>query len=221
MRITAVDLSKASVAYATRKTRELGLEKSVRYFVGDLLELGQFGKKFDQIYCTGVLHHMADPMAGWRVLTDVLRPGGVMRIALYSEIARESIVVARDYIAEHHIEPTPDNIRDFRQYVSALPDDAPMKDVMNFGDFYGMSVCRDLLFHFQEHRFTFPQIKACLEELGLVFEGVISDDGKAERFKEFFGDQADPLSFEQWDEFERAQPKTFRSMYIFTCRKPL
>lgn len=217
--LTAVDLSSSSLAYAIRKSRAAGLE-NVRYFMGDLLEIEQLGRRFDEIHCGGVLHHMADPMAGWQALTNVLRRGGVMRIALYSELARQSVVEARRYIAEHGMEATPSDIRAFRDYVRGLSEEDSMKDVMAFSDFFGMSVCRDLLFHVQEHRFTVPQIKAALEALGLVFEGFVSDDGKAARFQAFFGDKADVLDFDQWHEFEQAHPETFRSMYTFTCRKP-
>ena len=44
-------------------------------------------EKFDIIESAGVLHHMSEPMTGWRVLTDLLKPSGLMRIGLYSELA--------------------------------------------------------------------------------------------------------------------------------------
>ena len=42
-------------------------------------------ERFDLIESDGVLHHLADPCAGWRVLLSLLRPGGLMCIGLYSE----------------------------------------------------------------------------------------------------------------------------------------
>ena len=39
-------------------------------------------------------------MAGWRVLTDCLKPGGLMWIGLYSELARQHIVKIREEIRE-------------------------------------------------------------------------------------------------------------------------
>ena len=52
----------------------------------DILHLHQIGKKFDIIESAGVLHHMNEPMAGWRVLTDLLKSGGLMKVGLYSEL---------------------------------------------------------------------------------------------------------------------------------------
>ena len=73
--ITAVDLSLASLAYAQRKTKELGIT-NIEYFQGDILKLDQQAQKFDVIESGGVLHHMDDPMAGWHVLTKLSNPGG-------------------------------------------------------------------------------------------------------------------------------------------------
>ena len=95
--VTAVDLSLASLAYAKRKTIEAKLT-NVDYVHADILNLANLGKEFDIIECVGVLHHMLDPMAGWKVLTSLLKPGGLMRIGLYSELARQDIISMRDEI---------------------------------------------------------------------------------------------------------------------------
>ena len=36
----------------------------------DILDLAKLNKRFDIIESVGVLHHMENPMAGWKVLTD-------------------------------------------------------------------------------------------------------------------------------------------------------
>ena len=71
----AVDLSLSSLGYAQRKAREMGLS-GIEFAQADLLELGATGRSFDVVECSGVLHHMADPFAGWRMLLSLLRPGG-------------------------------------------------------------------------------------------------------------------------------------------------
>ena len=87
-KVLAIDLSLSSLAYAKRKTEELGI-KNIEYMQADILDLSKLNKQFDIIESVGVLHHMDDPMAGWKVLTDCLKPGGLMKIGLYSELARE------------------------------------------------------------------------------------------------------------------------------------
>ena len=74
-KVLAVDISLSSLAYAKRKTHELGVQ-NIEYMQADILDLGKFNTKFDIVESAGVLHHMDDPMAGWKVLTDCLKPGG-------------------------------------------------------------------------------------------------------------------------------------------------
>ena len=57
-------------------------------------------RSFDVIDASGVLHHMADPLAGWRILLALLRPGGLMHLGFYSELGRRDVVAARAFIAE-------------------------------------------------------------------------------------------------------------------------
>ena len=91
----AIDLSRASLAYAARKTRALGLRTSnTRRPTSCGSE--RSSARFDLIESAGVLHHLADPCAGWRVLLSLLRPGGFMRDrALQRDRARASVVAAR------------------------------------------------------------------------------------------------------------------------------
>ena len=77
-RVLAVDLSLSSLAYAKRKSIEAGVT-NVEYAQADILRLASIGRTFDLIASVGVLHHLADPIAGWRELLSLLRPGGFMR----------------------------------------------------------------------------------------------------------------------------------------------
>ena len=95
--IDALDLSRASLAYAMRKARELGAS-NVRFAQADILNLGQRAPDYDLITAVGVLHHLREPEAGLRALLALLAPGGVLRIALYSRFARPAGVAARALI---------------------------------------------------------------------------------------------------------------------------
>ena len=183
--VTAVDLSLASLAYAQRKSTELGFT-NIEYLQADILKLHQLSKEFDIIESVGVLHHMDEPMAGWRVLVDLLKPGGLMKIGLYSELARQHIVKARREIASLGIGTSATEIRNFRE-LSRESEIHDVKQLSTISDFFSLSEFRDLVFHVQEHRFTLPQIKSCLNELGLNFCG-FEDKNIDSRFREFHGE---------------------------------
>ena len=218
-RILAVDLSRASLAYAARKTREYGAE-NIEYAQADIMALDTLERRFDLIECVGVLHHLADPLAGWRILAGLLRPGGVMKVGLYSETARRDVVAARRLIAERGFAATPDGILQCRAAIAALAEagDADMRDLIERNGFYTASECRDLIFHVQERRFTLPQIADALESLGLDFLGFEMRDTQALRqFDAAYPDARTDLA--RWHRFETAKPDTFRGMYQFWVRK--
>jgi SAM-dependent methyltransferase len=208
----------SSLAYAKRKARELGIT-NIEFRQGDILELGSLGEHFDVIECAGVLHHLKDPLAGWRVLCGLLRPQGVMRIALYSEIARRFVVHAREFIRTEGYEATPDGIRRCRAAILARQDDARFEKLARSEDFYSMSGCRDLIFHVQEHRYTLPRIAAELDALSLRFLGFeLPDPGVALDYRLRFPEDEGVASLDNWNVFEADHPDTFFGMYQFWVR---
>ena len=213
--VTAVDLSLASLAYAQRKSNELSF--NIEYLQADILHLQQMGREFDIIESAGVLHHMDEPMAGWRVLTDLLKPGGLMKIGLYSELARQNIVRVRKEIALLRVGTSEADIRKFRRSLAESHDENHQL-LTTSPDFFSLSALRDLIFHVQEHRFTLPQIKNNLDELGLKFCG-FENKNAISNFRELFGKAADTSDLTLWHEFEKSNPKTFGGMYQFWCQK--
>jgi tetratricopeptide (TPR) repeat protein/SAM-dependent methyltransferase len=214
--ILAVDLSLASLAYAARMTARLGIY-NITYRQADILKLDKLDRRFAVVECGGVLHHLDDPMAGWRALVTLLESDGLMKIALYSEKARSSVRAARQFIRSMNFPPTPDGIRHCRHVIAALPDGHPARKIMTFTDFFTVGEFRDLAMHVQEHQFTLSHIAECLDQLGLQFLGLECAETTRRRFKEMFPDRDADINLEAWDQFENVYPETFRGMYPFWC----
>jgi hypothetical protein len=151
-------------------------------------------------------------------LLSLLRPSGEMRVGLYSEAARRDIVAARAFIAERGYRPAAKDIRRCRQEIIRDSDRRHWDGVMEFADFYSMSGCRDLLFHVMEHRFTIPRVKAFLNEQQLTFQGFDLETSVLQKFRDQFPDEAALTDLNKWHIFEATNPRTFRSMYVFTVR---
>jgi 2-polyprenyl-3-methyl-5-hydroxy-6-metoxy-1,4-benzoquinol methylase len=220
-RVLAIDLSLSSLSYAERKTTELKVS-NIEYAQADIMELGTLDRQFDLIESAGVLHHLGDPMAGWKVLADLLKPGGLMKIGLYSETARQHIVTGRSMIAEMGYTSSAEDIRRCRQDIITKTEngDRGLEKLFNMRDFYSLSECRDLLFHVQEHRFTIPQIIDALDVLNLKFLGFeMQDQSVMTRFKEIYPTKSELTSLTLWHEFEQKHPDTFIQMYQFWCIK--
>jgi len=219
--ILAVDLSLNSLSYAIRKTKELGVS-NIEYMQADILELNSLERQFDIIESSGVLHHMDNPLAGWRILVDLLRPSGLMQIGLYSDMAREPIVEAREFIEKKKYGDSSEDIRRFRAEIMNMANDSNsnLQKILNSRGFYSLSECRDLLFHVQEHRFTLLQIEIALKELGLEFIGFeLSNAQIMRKFREIYPKENSPTLLPLWHQFELKNPDVFAGMYQFWVQK--
>ena len=215
-KVLAIDLSLSSLAYAKRKTEEMGIE-NIEYMQADILNLGELNRKFDIIESTGVLHHMTNPMAGWEVLTDCLKPSGLMKIGLYSESARQHVAETRKEITQLSIGTSDPETKYFRNMI-VQSNKVRHKMLANSADFYSLSGLRDLLFHVQEHRFTILQIKDYLVKLGLKFCGFEHRE-IVSHFKMTNTNSEDPYNLEKWHLYEDANPSAFSEMYQFWVQK--
>lgn len=218
MQVLAIDLSRRSLAYAKRKTNELKLPH-IEYAQADILELGNLNQRFDIVESVGVLHHLADPLEGLRIILNLLKPGGMIKLGFYSEIARTAMIAARKEIARLEYQATPEGIRQFRHDVLSNPDTHPARYLLKNGDFYTISTCRDLVFHIQETRYTLPQIKEMLANHGLEFHRFNLDIPAMSGFKKRFSGEKDTQNLDLWHQYETEFPNTFANMYQFSAIK--
>ena len=140
-----------------------------------------------------------------------------MKIGLYSELARQHIIKIRKEIRKLNLGLSGPEMRSFRDTI-IKSDASHHKLLFNSLDFYTLSTLRDLIFHVQEHRFTIPEIKDLIAELGLKFCGfesrkIVSD------FKQTNLGKEDPYDLDKWQAYEELHPRTFAGMYQFWCQK--
>lgn len=218
----AIDLSRASLAYAKYKSEALGIQ-NVEFAQADILKLDLPPAGYDLIVSTGVLHHLEDPEAGWRKLVTFLKPGGFMLIGLYSETARRHIAAARRYIAAKKYRSTDNAIRKFRQdLIQALAAgnaDPALRRILAAPDFYSLSECRDLLFHVQEQSFSLPRIADFIAKNGLSFVGFESTVQPGKDFAKHFTRPDHHTDLGRWHMYEQNNPDTFTAMYNFWLEK--
>ena len=219
MNILAIDLSRASLAYAQRAMRALGLT-GIDYAQADIMALGTLDRSFDLIDSSGVLHHLADPFAGWSVLLSLLRPGGVMRLGLYSALGRQDVAAVRRFVAARGYTGEAASIRQCRQELMGFAPGTPQHTIAATSDFFSISECRDLLFHVQEHNLTLPQIADFLSLNALIFLGFEGCAAGCQRYAQLFPEDAAMADLARWARIEREDPHLFFNMYQFWIQKP-
>ena len=219
--ILAVDISHANLSHALRMQEKFGCD-NVTFRRADIMRLRELGRSFDLIESNGVLHHMKDPEAGWAVLRDVLNPGGVMRIGLYSEVARRGLRIIEAFAKEQGFDGSETGLRSFRAAVLALPADHPVRMIVRSKEFYALSSLRDLAFHVNEHRFTMPSLKETLARLGLEFVGFELLYSLTEQlYRRRFPEDPAMTDLDRWTAFEENNPHSFSGCYDFWCAKPM
>ncbi|HLX29916.1 MAG TPA: tetratricopeptide repeat protein [Casimicrobiaceae bacterium] len=216
--ILAVDLSLASLGYAARRARDLGIV-NVEHAQADILKIASLRQTFDFISCVGVLHHLDEPIHGLRELVRVLAPNGAMLLGLYSDRARADVIAAKAFIAERGYAPTDADIRRCRQEMMSREHVQRFATLARRRDFYTTSECRDLLFHACEHRFTLPEVRRLLDEAGLSFEGFVLSAPHASRYLRQFPSDPRMADLDNFETFKAQYPQLFAGMYIFRVRK--
>jgi SAM-dependent methyltransferase len=168
-RVTGIDISETSLGF-TRALQE-------KYGIGNLElhrlpveRVGELGRSFDQIVCTGVLHHLTDPDIGLRALREVLLPAGAMHLMVYAAYGRAGIYMLQQYCRMLGVRPSEEDLRDLDAVIRILPSDHPISAVsMRTKDFRNPDALADALLHPQDRAYTVPQLHAWLESAGVAF----------------------------------------------------
>jgi SAM-dependent methyltransferase len=168
-RVTAIDISETSLRHERDLQQQYGLQNLNLHRLA-IEQVGELGQTFDQIVCTGVLHHLPDPDTGLRALRSVLAPNGAMQLMVYAPYGRAGIYMMQDYCRLLEIGATEEELRDLGAVIGALSADHPITGVARRAkDFRNPDALADALLHPQDRAYTVPQIYAWLERCGLAF----------------------------------------------------
>jgi hypothetical protein len=167
--VTGIDISDTSL----RHTRDLQQKYNLRNLDLHKLateQIGELGQTFDQIVCTGVLHHLPDPDLGLRSLRDVLAPKGAMHLMVYATYGRAGIYMMQEYCGLLGIGSSTTELQDLGTTIRSLSADHPIAGVSRRAkDFTYPDALADALLHPQDRAYTVPQLYAWLNDCGLSF----------------------------------------------------
>ncbi len=166
-RVTALDLSAASLDITRRRLEKRGLTGTVDLVQASIedapsLDLGEF----DFISTSGVLHHLPSPEAGLRALRDLLKPDGGIAVMVYAQSGREPVYLMQSLL--RMVAPSEfgeeRRLRILKRALQALP--AENRGVRGLLDtpLFRSEITRsdagayDLLLHSQDRAYTVPQI---------------------------------------------------------------
>jgi SAM-dependent methyltransferase len=168
-RITAIDVSDTSLRYTRDLQQKYKLENLELHRL-PIERVGEIGRSFDLVVCTGVLHHLSDPDFGLRALRDVLRPGGAMRLMVYAHYGRAGIYMIQEYCRLIELKASATDLESLRATLETLPTDHPISGLLRRSkDFWRPEAMADALLHPQDRAYTVPELYAWLDRCGMSF----------------------------------------------------
>ena len=167
--VTGIDFSATSVRHTEELKRKHDLD-NLQVYQLSIERVHDLEMSFDQIVCTGVLHHLADPDAGLKSLRDVLKPDGAMHLMVYAPYGRTGIYMLQEFARRIGIQATDGEIRDFVAALQALPPGHPLENLLRQApDFRHEAALADALLHPQDRAYSVPQFFDFVERGGLRF----------------------------------------------------
>src|SRR4029077_6534066 len=168
--ITGIDFSATSVRCTEELKRKYNLHNlQVRQL--PLERVNELETGFDQIICTGVLHHLADPDGGLRALRSVLKPdGGAMLLMVYAPYGRTGIYMLQEFCRRIGIHANDEEIRDLIAALKALPPGHPLENLLREApDFRQEAALADALLNPQDRAYSVPQLFDFIQKAGRTF----------------------------------------------------
>ena len=169
--IVYLDISTASMEIAKRRAQIRELD-NIEWVHGSLLDIPQIKiGEFDYISCTGVLHHLENPVEGLNALKSVLKQDGAMGIMVYGRYGRTGIYQIQELMKMINVEQ--DNMQQKVENTRTVLDCLPKtnwfkKSEQLFSDINdGDIVIFDYFLHSQDRAFTVPQLYDWLNDCGL------------------------------------------------------
>jgi SAM-dependent methyltransferase len=167
--VTGIDISDTSLRHTRHLQQKYDL-RNLDLFRLAIEEVGKLGQTYDQIVCTGVLHHLADPEIGLQALRNVLSPDGAMQLMVYAAYGRAGIYMMQEYCRLLRIGPTAEELGELGATIGGLSADHPIAGVSRKAkDFTYPAALADALLHPQDRAYTVPQLYAWLTHSGLTF----------------------------------------------------
>jgi SAM-dependent methyltransferase len=167
--VTGIDSSATSIRCTEELKRKYNLSNLTIHDLA-LEHISDLGMTFDQIVCTGVLHHLADPDASLSNLRKVLKPDGAMQLMVYAPYGRAGIYMLQEFCRLLGIHAADEEVRDLVSALRGLPPGHPLESLLSSTpDFQNEAAIADALLHPQDRAYSVPQLFDLIEGSGLTF----------------------------------------------------
>lgn len=169
--VVAIDVSESSLDHHHTLKAKHGLDNLDLHCL-PIEEAGAMGGDFDLIVSTGVLHHLADPNEGARVLGGMLAPDGVLAVMLYARYGRIGVEMLQGVFRDLGLVQDEASLAVVRQAMDTLPSDHPVRRyVLAAPDLDFDAGLVDTFLHGRDRSYTVTDCLDLVTAAGLAFQG--------------------------------------------------
>ncbi|OBF02089.1 bifunctional 2-polyprenyl-6-hydroxyphenol methylase/3-demethylubiquinol 3-O-methyltransferase UbiG [Mycobacterium sp. 852002-10029_SCH5224772] len=170
-RVVAIDVSRSALdhqQYLKDKHQLVNLELHLLA----IEEVSALERDFDLIVSTGVLHHMADPLAGLKALGGCLRRDGALGVMLYAKYGRFGVEVLESAFRDLGLSQDDASVQLVKEAVAALPADHPVRPYLRGArDLLSDGALVDTFLHARQRSYTVDECLDLVGAAGLAFQG--------------------------------------------------
>jgi SAM-dependent methyltransferase len=167
-RVVGIDVSPTSLEYTEALKRKYSLT-NLQTGQLPIESVDRLDQRFDQIICTGVLHHLVDPNAGLRALRSVLRSEGAMYLMVYAPYGRTGVYMIQEYCRRLGLGTSQQEIIDLTAVLNALPQYHPLLSTLRGSrDSLTAEFLTDALLNPRDRAYSVPELFDFIERNELM-----------------------------------------------------
>jgi SAM-dependent methyltransferase len=171
-RVVGVDISQPSLDHQQYLKDKHGLWNLELHLL-PIEELPTMGLDFDLIVSTGVLHHLADPLAGMKALAGCLRQDGAIGVTLYAKYGRVGVEMLQSVFRDMGLRQDDASVQTVKDTISLLPPDHPVQSYLKIegAELRYDGAVVDTFLHGRDRSYDVDDCIDLVTSAGLVFQG--------------------------------------------------
>jgi SAM-dependent methyltransferase len=170
-KVVAIDVSRSALNHQQYLKDKHGLQNLELHLL-PIEEVSALGRDFDLIVSSGVLHHMADPLAGLKALAECLRRDAALGVMLYAKYGRFGVEILESVFRDLGLSQDEASIQLVKDAIAVLPPDHPVRSYFpRASDLLSDGALVDTFLHSRQRSYT---VEGCLDlvsSAGLAFQG--------------------------------------------------
>ena len=170
-KVVAIDVSRSALNHHQHLKDKHGLGNLELHLL-PIEEVSALGRDFDLIVCSGVLHHMADPLAGLKALGECLRSDGALGVMLYAKYGRIGVEILQSVFRDLGLAQDEASVQFVKDAIAALSADHPVRSYLKRAhDLRSDGALVDTFLHSRQRSYTVAECLDLVSSAGLAFQG--------------------------------------------------